>query len=130
MLAESNQRSLPHDKGCKALKAASNLFTMSHLHVVSVRKEELTLDRFRQIWSSHTPLVVRGVHLDFQISWTPEYFIQRYGQQTCEVEDCETRAVLPDYTVRKFFERFGQQHAPDDVILRLKVSYSRAPMSD
>lgn len=88
-----------------------------------MRKEELTLDRFRELWSNHAPLVVRGVHLDFQVTWTPEYFIHRYGAQSCEVEDCETGEAIPDYTVRKFFEKFGQRHMPGDAILRLKVRH-------
>ncbi|KAI0689322.1 hypothetical protein C8T65DRAFT_588767 [Cerioporus squamosus] len=85
-----------------------------------MHKAELTLPRFRTMWSCHTPLVVRGIHLDFQVTWTPDYFIQRYGDQPCEVEDCQTGSAQTGYTVGKFFENFGRQHTCEDVILRLK----------
>lgn len=64
-----------------------------------------------------------GVHLDFQIHWTPEYFIQRYGSENCHVEDCETGLSLPGYTVERFFGAFGKQRSADEPILRLKVGH-------
>ena len=86
-----------------------------------MHKDELTLVRFRSVWSSHTPIIVSGVHLDLQVRWTPEYFTEHYGEYACEVEDCETGLPLSGYTVGTFFENFGQKRVPGNPILRLKA---------
>lgn len=92
-----------------------------------VRKDELTLDKFQCMWSSHTPIVVQGVHLDFQVKWTPDYFKERYGERLCEVEDCETGQCLPGFTVSDYFGTFGQRRVTGAPILRLKVSIITSP---
>ncbi|KAI0691401.1 hypothetical protein C8T65DRAFT_587239 [Cerioporus squamosus] len=87
-----------------------------------VHKDEFTLERFRSVWASHTPIVVRGVHLDFQVRWTPDYFMERYGERACEVEDCETGLCFNGLTVSEYFQSFGQQRVrgTGTPILRLK----------
>ncbi|KZT20654.1 Clavaminate synthase-like protein [Neolentinus lepideus HHB14362 ss-1] len=68
--------------------------------------EELTDDVFRQLWAKGEPLVVTGLLPKFQIRWTPEYFMEKYGSQACLIVECQTdqnRRV----TVRDFFKDFG-----------------------
>ena len=84
-------------------------------------KLELTLTVFQKHWLRRIPIVVSGVHLDLQISWGPEYFIRHYGDDACEVEDCETGQSFPDFTVAQFFSGFGQLRRPGSQILRLKA---------
>ena len=84
-------------------------------------KAELTLPVFQMRWSSHVPIIVSAVHLEFQVSWSPRYFIEHYGNNDCEVEDCETGESVPDFTVARFFSGFGEPRPLNSPILRLKV---------
>ena len=86
-------------------------------------KHQLTLALFKDRWAQHVPIVVSGVDLDFQVPWSPEYFIEHHGNDVCKVEDFETGQLLPDYTVAHFFSGFGQPRAGGSPILRLKVSF-------
>lgn len=68
---------------------------------------ELTDDVFAQVWAKGEPIVVTGLLKKFKISWTPEYFTQQYGTQTCLILECQTdqnRRV----SVGEFFSWFGK----------------------
>ena len=61
---------------------------------------------FSSLWERGIPLLVKGVLPRFKMSWSPEYFIEKYGDQNCIIVECQTdqnrRACL-----REFFGWFG-----------------------
>ncbi|KAH9072972.1 hypothetical protein EDB83DRAFT_2360192 [Lactarius deliciosus] len=67
----------------------------------------LTEEIFRNIWAEGHPLVVNGVLEKFHIKWTPEYFIEKYGDHSCTIVDCVTEAKR-EVTVGWFFALFGK----------------------
>ncbi|KAK7051286.1 hypothetical protein VNI00_004786 [Paramarasmius palmivorus] len=66
----------------------------------------LTLPVFQSHWVKGTPLLVEGVLDNFGISWTPDYFIEQYGTQSCIVVECQTE-TNKRVTVGDFFRQFG-----------------------
>jgi lysine-specific demethylase 3 len=67
----------------------------------------LTEGTFRDIWAKGYPLVVNGVLEKFHIKWTPEYFIEKYGDHSCAIVDCVTETKR-EVTVGWFFALFGK----------------------
>ena len=61
---------------------------------------------FSELWRAGLPLLVKGVLPRFKIRWTPRYFIDRYGEQSCLVVECQTD-TNKRVSVREFFEAFG-----------------------
>jgi len=80
---------------------------------VTFSDSTLTEETFRQVWVEGRPLVVKGVLDKFHIKWTPQYFIEKYGDHGCTVVDCATEARR-DVTVGWFFGLFGKYRARDD----------------
>ncbi|KAK7471132.1 hypothetical protein VKT23_002545 [Stygiomarasmius scandens] len=72
---------------------------------------ELTEDIFRAMWAKGEPLLVSGMLDKFAIQWTPEYFIQKHGDQLCLIVECQTNRN-ERVNVGKFFSWFGQ-HSPE-----------------
>jgi [histone H3]-dimethyl-L-lysine9 demethylase len=68
---------------------------------------ELTDEAFRAVWSLGEPLVVTGLLGKFKLQWNPEYFMDKYGSQTCLVIECQTD-VNKRVTVGQFFSWFGK----------------------
>jgi hypothetical protein len=64
------------------------------------------LSVFQQHWSQGIPVVVTNVQTTLQGNWTPEYFIERYGEQKVTLVDCETDSML-QATVSDFFKNFN-----------------------
>jgi len=60
---------------------------------------------FRDVWAFGEPLVVTGCRPRFKMPWTPEYFIENYGEQRCMVVDTDTDKATSS-TVKSFFEQF------------------------
>jgi len=73
---------------------------------------------FRKLWNLSQPLVVTSCLDNFEISWTPEYFIDNYGKEQCFLVDCDTEQYVKS-TVGKFFEEFSMSDAKRP--LKLKV---------
>ena len=69
--------------------------------------EELTDCIFRPLWAKGEPLVVTGLSSKFQIPWTPDYFIEKHGTQSCLIVECQTD-VNKRITVGEFFTMFGK----------------------
>lgn len=67
----------------------------------------LTEGIFRTLWAEGRPLVVKGILEKFHIKWTPEYFVEKYGDHSCTVVDCVTEAKR-EVTVGWFFALFGK----------------------
>jgi [histone H3]-dimethyl-L-lysine9 demethylase len=79
----------------------------------------LTEETFRQVWVEGRPLVVKGVLDKFHIKWTPQYFIEKYGDHGCTVVDCVTE-VRREVTVGWFFGLFGKYGERDTRVWKLK----------
>ncbi|KAL0062643.1 hypothetical protein AAF712_010480 [Marasmius tenuissimus] len=68
-------------------------------------KESLSFAVFQDHWRKGIPLMVEGLSSSFQIQWTPEYFIEKYGNQTCIVIECQ-KEDNKRVTVGQFFKTF------------------------
>jgi lysine-specific demethylase 3 len=79
---------------------------------VTFNDSTLTEETFRQVWVEGRPLVVKGVLDKFHIKWTPQYFIEKYGDHSCTVGDCVTE-VRREVTVGWFFALFGKYDERD-----------------
>jgi [histone H3]-dimethyl-L-lysine9 demethylase len=62
---------------------------------------------FSSLWTFGVPILVKDVLPRFKLTWTPEYFIQQYGDQSCLVIECQTD-INKRVSVRQFFEQFGK----------------------
>lgn len=80
---------------------------------VTFSDSTLTEEIFRQVWVEGRPLVVKGVLDKFHIKWTPQYFIEKYGDHSCTVVDCVTD-IRRDVTVGWFFALFGKYDERDN----------------
>ena len=80
---------------------------------VTFSDSTLTEETFRRVWVEGRPLVVKGVLDKFHIKWTPQYFIEKYGDHGCTVVDCITE-VPREVTVGWFFRSFGKYGERDD----------------
>ncbi|KAI0736126.1 Clavaminate synthase-like protein [Fomitopsis betulina] len=74
---------------------------------------QLTDDIFRRIWARGEPIVVTGLLPKFHVQWSPEYFVAKYGSQSCLILECQSdqnRRV----TVGEFFSWFGKYEGRRD----------------
>jgi lysine-specific demethylase 3 len=62
---------------------------------------------FASLWTLGVPIMVKDVLPRFKLTWTPEYFIQQYGDQSCLVIECQTD-MNKKISVGEFFEQFGK----------------------
>lgn len=69
--------------------------------------EDFTEDIFRPLWAKGDPIVVTGLLHRFDIEWTPEYFIEKYGDVECQIVDCQSEKAH-DTEVGQFFKKFGK----------------------
>lgn len=67
---------------------------------------ELTEEVFRPIWAKGVPILVTNVLEKFNLRWTPEYFIEKYAEQSCLIIECQTDKNKR-ITVGEFFAMFG-----------------------
>ncbi|KAL7422076.1 hypothetical protein Q5752_002719 [Cryptotrichosporon argae] len=76
---------------------------------------------FDAIWARGEPLVVDDIAERFKQPWTPETFIERFGEQQCYVVDCQTdKSELT--VVGEFFKQFQDPAARSQAnrVLKLK----------
>ncbi|KAF8629624.1 hypothetical protein AX15_003360 [Amanita polypyramis BW_CC] len=71
-----------------------------------ISDEILTSATFNKIWSIGEPFVVTNVLHKFNLRWTPEYFIEKYGKESCLILECQTD-TNKRVTVEQFFGKFG-----------------------
>ncbi len=88
---------------------------------------DLTDVAFRDIWSKGVPLVVTDLLHKFRLNWTPEYFSTKYGEQACQIVECQTNQIK-FVTVGKFFSLFGKYQGRKGC-WKLKVSVLRIGIS-
>jgi len=75
--------------------------------MLQIADSELSEIMFQSIWAKGEPLVVNNVLPKFKIQWTPEYFVEKYGTQTCLITECQTDSSRR-VTVGEFFREFGK----------------------
>ncbi|KAF7330825.1 Clavaminate synthase-like protein [Mycena venus] len=73
---------------------------------------ELTDDIFRPLWAQGDPLLVKDVGKKLKINWSPEYFITKYGNESCVIIECQTEENRRT-TVGDFFKDFGKYEGRD-----------------
>ncbi|KAJ6516366.1 Clavaminate synthase-like protein [Mycena sanguinolenta] len=73
---------------------------------------ELTDEVFRPLWAKGDPLLVTDAGKKLKIHWSPEYFIEKYGQANCLIIECQTEQNKLT-TVGEFFRTFGQYEGRD-----------------
>ncbi|KAF5357688.1 hypothetical protein D9758_007482 [Tetrapyrgos nigripes] len=71
------------------------------------KDHELKYDVFQNVWRQGEPLLVEGLLSKFSIQWTPEYFIQTHGDQSCIIVECQTN-MNRKVSVGEFFSWFGR----------------------
>ncbi|WWD15646.1 hypothetical protein CI109_100068 [Kwoniella shandongensis] len=81
--------------------------------------ESLDNKVFDEMWSRGEPVVVDGVGKQFNLDWTPDTFIERFGDEACFVLDCQTNTPQ-QMTVGEFFELFQTAETRGKTILKLK----------
>ncbi|KAJ7838975.1 hypothetical protein B0H13DRAFT_1650432, partial [Mycena leptocephala] len=62
---------------------------------------------FRPLWALGEPLLVTNVRHNVKVNWSPDYFIQKYGNRICKIMDWQTDATQK-VSVTEFFATFGQ----------------------
>ncbi|KAL1711512.1 hypothetical protein EV715DRAFT_215224, partial [Schizophyllum commune] len=65
------------------------------------------------------PLIITGLLQRMQISWTPEYFIQHYGDRECLITNCANERTKAT-TVADFFQTFGNYSSRGRKVWKLK----------
>ena len=88
-----------------------------------VSDEALTSAVFDKIWSLGEPFVVTNVLHKFNLRWTPEYFIEKYGKESCLILECQTD-TNKRVTVEQFFGKFGYYEGRKET-WKLKVRLTR-----
>ncbi|KAI5823553.1 hypothetical protein K523DRAFT_357552 [Schizophyllum commune Tattone D] len=88
--------------------------------------ENVTEDVMRAYLARGEPLIVTGLDRRMQISWTPEYFIEHYGDRSCLITNCVNESNK-QITVKEFFETFGKYEERDQMVWKLK---DWPPMAD
>ncbi|KAJ7725064.1 hypothetical protein B0H16DRAFT_285195 [Mycena metata] len=74
--------------------------------IMRFKDSELTEENFRQFWAKGQPLLVMDAGKKLKIDWSPEYFMEEYGSQSCLIIECQTEESKR-ITVAEFFRDFG-----------------------
>ena len=74
---------------------------------------------FSGLWQKGLPLLVKDVLPRFKLNWNPQYFMDKYGQQSCLIVECQTDANKK-VSIREFFDSFGKYEGRQDC-WKLKV---------
>ena len=91
--------------------------TEGFLPFIKTFVDDISESDFQSLWGLGEPIVLTGCLKGFKMSWTPEHFIQQYGNEKCMLVNCKTEKAV-DTTVRSFFEQF---HCTDELKKPLKL---------
>ncbi|SCV68606.1 BQ2448_727 [Microbotryum intermedium] len=81
-----------------------SLFSPGPIHIKAEDKKRFS---FADLWVLREPIVVDIGNDTFHLDWSPKYFIDTYGEASCNVEGDSTTSTTE---VANFFERFGQRN--------------------
>ncbi|KAJ7087277.1 Clavaminate synthase-like protein [Mycena belliarum] len=70
------------------------------------RDSDLTEEIFRPLWAQGNPLLITDVGRKLKIDWSPEYFMKKYGTESCLIIECQSE-INKRITVAEFFSDFG-----------------------
>ncbi|KAL1749824.1 hypothetical protein FB107DRAFT_224897, partial [Schizophyllum commune] len=87
--------------------------------VTRLAYETVTEEILRFFLKRGEPFIVTGLLQRMKISWTPEYFIQRYGTRECLITNCANERTKAT-TVADFFQTFGNYSSRGKTIWKLK----------
>lgn len=90
-------------------------------HPYYVFDRTMSDDQFQPLWAVGEVVVVTGLLSDFNIHWTPDYFIQNFDQNKCLILECHTDENK-SINVGEFFSHFGM-YAGRTKCWKLKVLY-------
>ncbi|KAG8721975.1 hypothetical protein FRC09_007036 [Ceratobasidium sp. 395] len=76
-------------------------------HRIIYLQRDTTEDVFKAIWARGEAVVIEGLLDAFKIKWTPDFFIDTYGQDECWVQDCSTNKEKRS-NVKAFFSKFDE----------------------
>ncbi|KAH9483086.1 Lysine-specific demethylase 3A [Psilocybe cubensis] len=62
---------------------------------------------FSCLWRKGLPLLVKNALPRFKLPWTPQSFIERYGDKDCLVVECQSD-IVKKVTIKDFFGWFGK----------------------
>jgi hypothetical protein len=79
--------------------------TEGFLPFIKASVDGISETEFQFLWGLGEPIVVTGCLERFKVSWTPEHFIQQYGNDKCMLVNCKTDKAV-DTTVGSFFSQF------------------------
>lgn len=86
---------------------------------IDIFSSEIDEELFQRLWKDGNSIVVHGLLEKMAIRWTPDYFIQHYGEELCFITDCDSQ-VTTESTVARFFAEFGKYTDRNERILKLK----------
>ncbi|KAJ2914460.1 hypothetical protein MD484_g5929, partial [Candolleomyces efflorescens] len=104
-------------------KLSESIASTPYYKIYRYSDNELTdvdsAEKFAKIWAYGEPLVVANVLGKFKLEWTPEYFIQEFGDRECLITECEQDANKKT-TVKEFFGQFGKYADRNQEVWKLK----------
>jgi hypothetical protein len=126
------ERPLTNDTHAALLKNSRPLLPTFEAKDLSPETFPLTDCLFRNIWhlqgdwTRGMPVVMSGMLSRFNVAWTPDYFINNYGDEQCWLVNCSTNETLHGgeiVTVREFFQSF-ETHSFRGVAASMKLKVS------
>jgi len=98
--------------------------TEGYLPFTKISVEDISEGDFQMLWGLGEPIVLTDCLQRFQMSWTPQHFIQNYDNVKCMLVNCKTGKTV-DTTVGSFFRQFLSNDEPKKP-LKLKVHFTRS----
>jgi len=85
----------------------AQIIPASYYDPPSIDSPSYTHPSFASLWKKGLPLLVKGVLPRFKLDWSPEYFVNKYGDQSCLIVECQTD-TNKKVSVKEFFDWFGK----------------------
>ncbi|ORY03967.1 hypothetical protein K493DRAFT_404815 [Basidiobolus meristosporus CBS 931.73] len=69
--------------------------------------KNVTLENFQERWRNGETVVIRDLLDKIKLDWSPNYFIEHYGDEAADMVDCSTGYTVTSKTVGDFFRGFS-----------------------
>ncbi|KAK4684539.1 hypothetical protein P7C73_g5636, partial [Tremellales sp. Uapishka_1] len=83
-----------------------------------IPSDNLSNENFDVMWNRGEPIIVDDLAKRFKLDWTPEMMIERFGQETCYVMDCQTSDTKISL-IEQFFGQFLETEARGKAVLKV-----------